>query len=129
MVKTIFNQSWLEYFRPTSTRTISVDIGPYIFRPTSTRIIFLLMSVNAFLVDVGQRCFWSILGKVIFWLRLSRVFSQCRSMIFFGRHQLEIFRLVSTKTIFLPMLVRVFVADIGKGFFGQCRTLIFFAQH
>ena len=57
-----------------------------------------------------------MLVKYVFWLRSTRVFSQCQSMIFFGRHQLGVFRLVLIVIIFWPMLVRVFVADIGKVF-------------
>ena len=42
---------------------------------------------------------------------------QCQSMIFFCQYQLGFFLLASIVTIFWPMLGRVFVADIGKGFF------------
>ena len=113
-LRAILNRPW--------SRLFSIDLGQGIFglgifRPTSTRTIFRLTSISAFSVNVGQGCFWSILSRVIFWLRLARVFNQCRSVIFFGRHRLGGFRSTSTMTIVWATLVKVFVPDISRNYF------------
>ena len=128
LVKTIFDRSWLGYFRSTSTKAISTDISPNIFRSTSTRTIFRLKSVSAFSINVNQGCFWSILCKIFFLLRSARVCSQCQLVIIFSRHQLGIFLSTLIVTSFWTMLVRVLWPTSIRFVLGRCRSLIFFAN-
>lgn len=129
LVKIIFDRSWLEYFRPTSTREISADIGPNNFRPTSTMIIFQLTLVSAFCGRRRSRMFLADLKQDYFLVEVDQGFQSMSVVDIFWSTLTKGFQSVSIVTIFLVTLVRVFVADIGKVFFGRCRSLIFFGQH